>query len=147
MLYSELFVSCTPWSVSGKARQMQYLDVISTDPHASCMAYQQADSWQCAALAAAAGVTAAAAPKSPAEAVQVAALEALIAIASGSDGATLGSGWPSVLRTLSNLHTLQVQMYCHDVQSLKATLVSRLGFMPVRTRPCNGQLRCPALVS
>lgn len=59
-------------------------------------------------------MTAAAVPKSPAEAVQLAALEALIAIASGPDAATLGSGWPSVLRTLSNLHTLQVQIPCHD---------------------------------
>ncbi len=48
-----------------------------------------------------------AAPGSAAEGVQVAALAALVGLAAEPEGGLLGSGWPAVLRTLSNLHALQ----------------------------------------
>ena len=60
------------------------------------------------ALAQAAGVSKAAQPGTPAEAKQVAALEALLQLAMGPRAGLLGSGWVLVLRTLSALQALQV---------------------------------------
>ena len=60
------------------------------------------------ALAQAAGVPQPAQPGTPAEAKQVAALEALLQLAMGPRAGLLGSGWVLVLRTLSALEALQV---------------------------------------
>ncbi len=60
------------------------------------------------ALAQAAGVSKPAQPGTPAEAKQVAALEALLQLAMGPRAGLLGSGWVLVLRTLSALQALQV---------------------------------------
>ena len=60
------------------------------------------------ALALAAGVSKPAQPGTPAEAKQVAALEALLQLAMGPRAGLLGSGWVLVLRTLSALQALQV---------------------------------------
>ena len=60
------------------------------------------------ALAEAAGVSQPAPPGTPAEAKQVAALEALLQLAMGPRAGLLGSGWVLVLRTLSALEALQV---------------------------------------
>ncbi|KAL0043362.1 hypothetical protein WJX79_002614 [Trebouxia sp. C0005] len=59
------------------------------------------------ALALAAGVSKPAQPGTPAEAKQVAALEALLQLAMGPRAGLLGSGWVLVLRTLSALQALQ----------------------------------------
>ncbi|DBA73285.1 hypothetical protein WJX77_003623 [Trebouxia sp. C0004] len=59
------------------------------------------------ALAQAAGVSKPAQPGTPAEAKQVAALEALLQLAMGPRAGLLGSGWVLVLRTLSALQALQ----------------------------------------
>ena len=48
---------------------------------------------------------------SSAEAIQVAALAALVGLAAGPEAGLLGSGCPAVLRVLSNLHSLQVQLH------------------------------------
>ena len=60
-------------------------------------------------LAQAAGVSQPAQPGTPAEAKQVAALEALLQLAMGPRAGLLGSGWVLVLRTLSALEALQVR--------------------------------------
>lgn len=60
------------------------------------------------ALAEAAGVSKPAQPGTPAEAKQVAALEALLQLATGPRAGLLGTGWVLVLRTLSALEALQV---------------------------------------
>lgn len=52
-------------------------------------------------------------PGSAAEGVQVAALGALVSLAAGPEAGLLGSGWPAVLRTLSNLHALQASGFHH----------------------------------
>lgn len=62
------------------------------------------------ALAEAAGVSQPAAPGTPAEAKQVAALEGLLQLAMGPRAGLLGSGWVLVLRTLSALEALQVRL-------------------------------------
>ncbi len=62
------------------------------------------------ALAQAAGVSKPAQPGTPAEAKQVAALEALLQLAMGPRAGLLGSGWVLVLRTLSALQALQVSI-------------------------------------
>lgn len=59
------------------------------------------------ALAQAAGVSKPAQPGTPAEAKQVAALEALLQLAMGPRAGLLGSGWVLLLRTLSALQALQ----------------------------------------
>jgi hypothetical protein len=62
-----------------------------------------------ASLAKAVGVQSPAVPGSNAEALQVAALSALITTAANPpDNARLGGGWVTVLRTLSALEELQV---------------------------------------
>ncbi len=64
----------------------------------------------CAALAEATGVLEPAPVGSSAEAIQVAALAALVGLAAGPEAGLLGSGTPAVLRVLSNLHSLQVRL-------------------------------------
>lgn len=44
--------------------------------------------------------------------LQVAALAALVGLAAGPQAGLLGCGWPAALRTLSNLHALQVGSAC-----------------------------------
>ena len=63
------------------------------------------------ALAQAAGVSKPAQPGTPAEAKQVAALEALLQLAMGPRAGLLGSGWVLLLRTLSALQALQVSAH------------------------------------
>lgn len=69
------------------------------------------------ALAQAAGVSQPAQPGTPAEAKQVAALEALLQLAMGPRAGLLGSGWVLVLRTLSALEALQTT-YAASTQNL-----------------------------
>ncbi|KAL3134912.1 hypothetical protein ABBQ32_007876 [Trebouxia sp. C0010 RCD-2024] len=70
------------------------------------------------ALAEAAGVSQPAPPGTPAEAKQVAALEALLQLAMGPRGGLLGSGWVLVLRTLSALEALQASFAASSSQTL-----------------------------
>lgn len=59
-------------------------------------------------LAAAAAVSSPAAPNTAAEGKQLAALAALLEVAAGPDAGYLGSGWVTVLRSLSALEQLKV---------------------------------------
>lgn len=61
-----------------------------------------------AALAAAVGAHMPATPGSPGEQKQVAALAALVSLAAGPSAALIGSGWVTILRTLSAIDALQV---------------------------------------
>lgn len=77
-----------------------------------------------AALAAAAGVHVPAPPGSPAEQKQVAALAALVALARGPSAALIGSGWVTILRTLSALEALQVSRCTTALQLLQMQSVN-----------------------
>ncbi|BDA49435.1 probable Brefeldin A-inhibited guanine nucleotide-exchange protein [Coccomyxa sp. Obi] len=63
-----------------------------------------------AALAAAVGAHTPASPGSPAEQKQVAALAALVSLAAGPSAALIGSGWVTILRTLSAIDALQANV-------------------------------------
>jgi hypothetical protein len=61
-------------------------------------------------LAAGAGVSSPAPYGSPAEAKQLAALKALLGVMAGPEAGSLGSGWATVLRTLSALEALTAEL-------------------------------------
>lgn len=52
---------------------------------------------------------------SAAEAKQLAALSALVSIASGQEAGFLGGGWVTLLRALSNLDLLKVHYLCKKI--------------------------------
>ncbi|KAK9804748.1 hypothetical protein WJX72_003264 [[Myrmecia] bisecta] len=77
-----------------------------------------------ATLAELAAVTAPAIAPGNEEAKQVAALKALVDLAVGPEASLLGSGWVVVMRTLSNLEALQVQLMQRASEKLQASIAA-----------------------
>lgn len=78
------------------------------------------------ALAAASGISSPAEPGSPLEAKQMAALAVLVSVAGGPEAGLLGSGWVVVLRTLSQLDTLQGELARREIDKLAAEVNASL---------------------
>ena len=73
-------------------------------------------------LAAASGVDSPSPEGSAAEAKELAALSALISLASSREAGFLGSGWVTILRTLSSLDLLKV--YTLDMSHVSSSIPS-----------------------
>lgn len=78
------------------------------------------------ALAAASGISSPAEPGSNLEAKQVTALAVLVSLAGGPEAGLLGSGWVIVLRTLSQLDTLQAELARRAIDKLAAEVNASL---------------------